>query len=153
LEAFVMIKKVSGFTMVELITTLAIIALASALSGPSLSKLLSQGRLRGATRQVVSDLMWARMQAVTQKNEFRIFFINDHQYKILDDDNNNGKEEFSEAIRTIDIRAHYDAVCISWTGHPIFFPRGNASMGTITLSNVGGEKKVKVHITGRIKII
>ena len=111
-------------------------------------------RLSGATRQVMSDLMGARMQAISQNNQFRIIYYNNYQYKILDDDNNNGTSTPGESIVTKDIRDKYDDVIYS-SSNPndlIFHPRGNASnLTTITLSNSSGTKTVTIAITGRVK--
>ena len=147
-----MTEKANGFTILELLVALAIIGVSAAIAVPSMFEYMSRNRLKGAARQIMSDLMWARMQAVTQKNEFRVFFVNDHQYEILDDDDNDGKVDKTERVRKKDIRSPYFDVRIGSTGNPTFFPRGNASIGTVTLSNGSGAKKVKVHLTGRIKI-
>jgi type IV fimbrial biogenesis protein FimT len=100
----------------------------------------------------MGDLMWARMEAVSQKNEFRVFFISDHEYKILDDDNNDGNADMGEWSQTKDLQDGYHDVSVGFTANPIFFPRGSASGGTVTLTNSSGSKKVKVHLTGRVKM-
>jgi len=149
---YIMSKQADGFTLVEVMVVLALIAVMGAIAVPRLAGRMSQNRLNGATRQVVNDMMWARMQAVTQRNEFRIFFIDEHVYKILDDDDNDGKEDDKEWTRTKDIRDPYYDIRIDSNINPIFFPRGSASMGTVTLTNPGGTKRIRVHITGRVKI-
>ncbi|GJQ22578.1 MAG: hypothetical protein HBSAPP01_03680 [Candidatus Brocadia sapporoensis] len=98
--------------------------------------------------------MWARMQAISQNNEFRIIYKNNRQYTILDDDNNDGVNTAGEAIIVKDIQnKYYDVIYSSSnTNDLIFFPRGNATnLTTITLTNISGTKKVSVSITGRVK--
>ena len=47
-------------------------------------------RLNGATRQVMGDLMDARMKAVKLNRRTKVFFDNSYQYRICDDaDTNN----------------------------------------------------------------
>ena len=141
-----------GFTVMELVVVLAVIGVCAAMAVPFTLRYLSHGRLNGAARLIMSDMIWARMQAVTQRNAFRVFFLNDHVYEIVDDDNNNGQADDVERIRCRDIRNHYSDVSIGATADLIFFPRGNASIGTVTVTNKAGLRKIRVHLTGRIKI-
>lgn len=145
-------KQAKGFTTIEIVVVAAVVGVVAAIAIPNMIGQMARYRLKGAARQVMGDLMWARMQAVSQKNEFKVFFINDHEYKILDDDDNDGKADGGEWAEIKDIRREYHDVSISFTTNPIFFPRGSASIGTITLTNGSGSKKVKIHLTGRVKI-
>ena len=141
-----------GFTILEIVIVVTIFGIVAAIAIPNMIGQMPRYRLKGAARQIMGDLMWARMQAVSQKNEFKIFFVNDHEYKILDDDDNDGKADSGEWTEIKEIRNRYHDVSISMTANPIFFPRGSASIGTITVINPGGSKKVKIHLTGRVKM-
>jgi len=91
--------------------------------------------------------------AVSQNNEFKIFFLDDHRYQILDDDNNNGNIDSSELTVTKDIQDEYYDVTFTSTANPIFQPRGNAApTATITITNSIMTKTVIIAITGRVKI-
>jgi len=100
----------------------------------------------------MSDLMHARMQAVNQNNEFKITFVNSHEYQILDDDNSNGSSDSGESVRTKSVQTDYSDVTLSSTANPVFNPRGTANGATITLSNSAGSKSVSLAITGRVII-
>jgi len=147
-----MMKRTNGFTAVELMTVVGIIGVLAAATIPNIIGQMPRYRLNGATRQVMSDLMWARMQAVTQKNKFRVSLLSDHEYTIFDDDDNDGTADTDEWAETKDIQTQYKDVTLSLTGNPIFFPRGSANPTTIVLTNCSGSKQVKTHITGRVKI-
>jgi type IV fimbrial biogenesis protein FimT len=141
-----------GFTVVEIMVVLGIVGISAVLAVPSVVELTARFRLRGAARQVMGDLMWARMQAVSEKNEFKVLVLSDHEYIILDDDDNDGKVDGKEWIGVRDMRDAYPDVTVRFSADPIFFARGCARSGTITLTNKSGSKKVKIHITGRVKI-
>jgi type IV fimbrial biogenesis protein FimT len=145
-------RRAGGFTLVELIIVIAILGIVAAIAVPNMIAQMPRYRLKGAARQVMGDLMWARMEAVGQKNEFRVFFINDHAYIILDDDNNDGNVDSGERTQTRDLQDGYHDVSLGFTANPIFFPRGSASGATVTLTNSSGSKKVKIHLTGRVKM-
>ncbi len=157
-----------GFTLIELMVTIIITAI---LVGITLSTYLSlkpKLRVNGAASQIQGDLMWARMQAVKQNNNFKVFFLNktcninehqgsgsvDHVYQILDDEDGDGTIDSGETVIEKHIQTNYiDVTVASATADPIFHPRGNAIPGaTIILSNSSKTKTVTVGSTGHVKI-
>lgn len=141
-----------GLSIIEIIVAVAILATLTGIAMPVYSGMKPSIRLSGATRQIMGDLMWARMQAISQNNEIKVFFLDDHRYKILDDDNGNGIVDSGELTLTKDMHDEYYDVNFSWTANPIFHPRGNASPATVILTNSNGTRTVTIAITGRVKI-
>lgn len=142
-----------GFTLTELIIVLGIMGAALMLGETWLSSQLPNWRLNGAARQVVSDLVAAKMKAVVERNRQRIIFQDDHRYVLLDDDNNNGKFDPGEHLESRDIRESYPDVVMTASNNPSFLPRGTASnLASITLSNSAGKRIITVSITGRVKV-
>jgi type IV fimbrial biogenesis protein FimT len=148
----VMVPTEKGFTLVEIMFALVIFGISAALATPSVVDLMARFRLRAAARQVMGDLMWARMQAVSENNEFKVFVLSDYEYGILDDDDNDGKVDGGEWEGVRDIRDEYPGVTMRFSANPVFFPRGNARSGTISLTNRSGTKRLRIHITGRVKM-
>lgn len=142
-----------GFTIVEILAVFAMVGIAFAISVPAASEVMAGMRLNAAARQVMSDLMWARMQAVSEHNEFKVSVLSGHEYQILDDDDNDGRQDGGEWAGVRDLAEDYSGVTIRFSSSPIFFPRGSATPGTITLANQSGSKQVKIHLTGRVKTI
>jgi len=149
-------KNESGFTLAELMVTIAVLAVMAMIAIPAFMSWMPGMRLNGAARQIMGDLMAARMKAVKQNNRFRVFFNSPgtNEYQILDDDNNNNSADSGEAITTPpkNIQDNYPDVSFSATTNPIFYPRGTAYGTTVTVTNPSGSKYVKVATTGRVKI-
>jgi len=146
-------NKQTGFTLIEIIVAFAVLGIVASIAVPGLLSQMPKWRLNGAARQVMGDLMAARMKAVAENNRFRIFFLNDHQYEMLDDDDNDNVKDSGEWTNIKDIQAQFHDVTFGATANPIFYPRGTAYGSTITLTNSEGSKKyVKVALTGRVKI-
>lgn len=142
-----------GFSLIEMIVAVAIIGILTGIAIPVYIGMKPSIRLSGAARQIMGDLMWARMQAISQNNEFKIFFLDNHRYTILDDDDNDGTIDSGELTVTKDIHDEYYDVTLTSTADPIFHPRGNASpAATVTITNSSGTKTVAIAISGRVKI-
>ncbi len=66
-----------GFTLIETLVTIAIMALLAALVAPSFSDYLLTQRLKSIHAQLVTDVNFARSEAVTRNNFARIAFRDD----------------------------------------------------------------------------
>lgn len=144
----------SGFTLLELMVTLAIMGVVAGIAMPNFLSYIPKSRLNGAATMVMTDMMAARMKAVKRNTRFQIYFSGDHQYKICDDADGNGTVTDCEGDALIkDIQTEYGDVTFSSTNNPIFLPRGSASnLATVTFTNASGSKILTVSITGIVRI-
>jgi len=66
-----------GLTLVELMIVLAIVAVLAVLAAPSFRDMILMQRLRAINSQLVTDLQYARSEAVQRKTAVRLFFKSD----------------------------------------------------------------------------
>jgi len=135
----------SGFTAMELLVAIAVVAVVLAVAIPSFMSWLPTLRLSSAARQVATDLQVARMKAISQNTSNTVTFST-----------STGVYTFTIGSETRDIDDLYPGIAIaSVSANPVFTPRGttsNSSTVTITLSNGGTQKLVCVKTVGRVSI-
>jgi prepilin-type N-terminal cleavage/methylation domain-containing protein len=142
-----------GFTVVELMISMALIAILASLSFFAVQTIMPGYRLNGAIRMVRGDLYNAKMLAAKKNRQYKVVFTT-NGYQVQRGTSNTGAFSLDqvELSRTF---SDYPRVTVktSATADPVFSPRGTATNGTITLQNSGGdEKTITTSIAGRIKI-
>ena len=63
-----------GFTLIELVVVLVVIAITAALIAPNIGGWLPRYRLRSATRDIVSTMRDAQMKAVSKRLQYQVDF-------------------------------------------------------------------------------
>ena len=154
-----------GFTLVELMIVIAVIAVLATMSAPSLLHNMPDYKLNGTVRGIFSIPQHARMSAASAGKECRVKFFLDspHQGYRLEQGN-----RFSGSDRWAPRRDYYPLPEQVWINHATdyqgthrsgtsiiaFNPQGSASSGGVYLRNSRGKmRSVKVSSsTGRIRI-
>lgn len=62
-------RRAAGFTLIEMMVTVAIVALLSAIAAPSFNQMVASQRLKGASSDLFSALMRARSEAIKRNTE------------------------------------------------------------------------------------
>lgn len=65
----------AGFTLIELMVVIAVMALIITLAAPSFQRLIQMQRLRSITAKLVTDLQFARAEAVQRNTLVRLSFL------------------------------------------------------------------------------
>jgi len=142
-----------GFTLAEMIVGIAVLGILAGIAIPAFITQMPEYRLNGAARQIMGDLMAARMQAISQHRKVKVFFSSPY-YTISDDANENGTVTNGEGdARTINIQDDYPNVTFTFDINPVFDPRGTATPSGGLLSSSGESRAVIVNVAGRVKII
>ena len=131
-----------GFTLYEVIVVMVIIAIVSAISILNYRAWIPGIRLNGAARQVMSDLVAARMASVKENVSVVVMHLNNHSYSVT---------VGSGTASIKDLQPDYPGTTLSFTS-VLFSSRGTTSPRTLTLQNSSGIKKITIAITGRVKI-
>lgn len=125
-----------GFSLLEMLIVVAMISILTAVATTSIKDNLPQYRLSGAARRVMTDLMLARMTAVSKNTDQSVTFTS---------------TGYTGGVAA-NIASEFKGVTLS-TGGVTFDPRGMATAFTVTLSNGALPAKiVDVSTAGRIRV-
>lgn len=141
----------NGFTMMELLIVLAIMAVVATVSIPLMGGGVSNSALKGAARELASGLRFARSEAVAKRHEtFVAIDLAGRRFKVADDPVEHSLPKEAELKL---FTAQSDLVSDT-TGAIRFFPDGGSNGGRITIAS--GERKYDIDVdwlTGRVSIL
>jgi prepilin-type N-terminal cleavage/methylation domain-containing protein len=126
-----------GFSLIELLVVVMIIAILSAVSAPALLKYRRTYQIRAASQQVVSELQTARMRAISRNAGRGVFLA------VLDNKRFQWVGVPSNAVGNQDFTALSDCTANTDCGRPRELPQGitfdgaAATNATIGFNNLG----------------
>jgi type II secretion system protein H len=77
----------AGFTLIELMTVIAVLGLVAALAAPSFREFTARSKLRGVANEAYTDLQFARAEAVQRNARVRVDYSATGYSVVLDSDN------------------------------------------------------------------
>jgi prepilin-type N-terminal cleavage/methylation domain-containing protein len=131
-----------GFSLVELLVALAVIAIVAAFALPAWNRLLPTYQLDSSARQIQSELYHIKMRAASENVGFQLAYSQGgSEYTIQRD---------SSALTTKPLS---EGVVITKAGTISFSPRGTAGANRVRLRSAEGHcKQVVVSATGRVRV-
>ncbi|WP_347273076.1 GspH/FimT family pseudopilin [Candidatus Kuenenia sp.] len=149
LEVIIM-QNQKGFSLIELIVVMAIMGIAAGIAVPVYNNMKPQIRLNGAARQVMGDLMWARMRAISENNNYVIAFgeagptLTNDTYYIYDDNDNDFSSvgiEADELVKEVVIPDKYKDMGYGYASGIKKTDNTNTLTGDAVTFNSGGASK------------
>lgn len=140
----------NGFTLLELLAVLVILALVAAFVVPSLGR--STGtELEAATRTLAAGLRQARSDAVNRNREAALTLdVEKREFRLTGDER---VHELPESIR-LELFTARSELESEQRGAIRFFSDGGSTGGRITISNDAGRRLVDVDwLTGRVRVM
>ncbi len=152
-------KKPRGFSILELLVILAIIAVASAIVTPNIISWRNNAKMRGAVDNLMGDLEMAKISAVKENNFVAVLF-NPTGYRVFVDKANFWVRDADERLlrdRKLPAGVAFDFDHDNWgftNNRTRFNSRGRANIaGTAVIVNLEGQQRdVIVSTLGRIRV-
>ena len=148
----------SGFSLIELMVTIAILAVLAMVAIPEMTALLKNTKLKTAPRHLVSTLQEMKLRAV-KENAITVLIIdeaNDEYTAFLDNNSDKILDTNEEIIAQIDLQNDQLAIISSTSSKKLGFNgRGLLDSGacTITITNsTGRQKEVVINLMGNIRV-
>jgi len=137
---------VKGFTLIEILVTVALIGIISAIAIPDWGTVLLTFRLKGGARQVQADLDWAKWRAIHENANYELIFsATNNNYTIgrVDDPTRTKTLPNGITVQT-DEEIEYSVI-----GKRV----GGSGTITVKLCNTKNEgRNLKVNTRGRIRL-
>lgn len=155
-------RKMDGFTFIEVMMVIVIFAVIAGIATPSVLSWRSNAKLRGAANNLKGDLELAKLKAIQENGMVAINFTENSYMVFKDDGDTQGVHDPSEDLygsRSLPAGIKIDLAATTFADdgqggqYTRFSGKGTANDGTAHLVNsTGSKKRVVINILGRIKI-
>ncbi len=156
------IGKREGFSLIEIIITMAIFAIVSAIAVPAFTRYRKNINLRNAARAIATDFAYLKQKASAESVHYKIVLsAENNNYKIIKGGSSGIASEYDETTAIVKSLSDFSSdIVISSNPAPtypqsqvIFQPRGTTSAGTIVLANdLGSMANIVSGLTGRVHV-
>lgn len=143
-----------GFTLPEMMVVVVIMGLMAAMAGPRMLRWVQSLGQRGAVNQVVSDLTYARTQAVRQGQTVSLRFDDATRYRVTLD---NAAGNVQRVLTTVNLANTHRGTAITpgtGNGRASFDSRGTLRPGStarVTVTRGPVTQQVCITVVGRIQ--
>lgn len=148
-----------GFTLPEVLIALAILAILASLAAPGMSGMMDRHRVATVSRQLITDLQFAKTRAVTENTTYLVNFdIGNGRYRVERSDGTN-----TGPWRVLADAAPGVSMSKSFTGNVVVFGQIGEAMDStntpfaaeavVTVSSAtGAARAVSIASSGRISV-
>ena len=138
----------AGFTLIDVLVAIMIIAILATVSVPNLNGLLQGYRLNGAARLVWLDVQRARMAAIKESRTIRVEFTPTAYTAV--------RVGTGEVVFRRELAGEYARITVAVTGDSVAFD--SAGMGpsptrTVQIQGTSGQKRFTIQASGRVGTI
>ena len=152
-------KTKGGFTILELMMVLAVIAVVTAIVTPNILAWRNNAKMRDAVDNLMGDLQMAKISAVKENNNVAVLF-NPTSYRVFVDKDSSWVQDADERllrVRKLPAGVKFDLSHPDWTftnNRTRFNSRGRANIaGTAVIVNLEGRQRdVILSTLGRIRV-
>lgn len=143
----------SGFTLLELMTAVAVISIMTAIAMPNFLAWQRSARLRSAVRGLVTDLSLARSRAISTGLDVIGSFSKTGYRITVDTNGNNTADAADKSLRDKSYPAGVSMTATTFSkAAALFHPSGSVNGGTLYLGRGAAPAiKVVVNFAGRIR--
>jgi prepilin-type N-terminal cleavage/methylation domain-containing protein len=149
----------NGVTLIELAVVMAIVAIMGLFLAPAIGEWLDNFRIRQAASDIVSNLQFAKMKAISRGREYRVVFDVDTETYQLQRGNLSQKstrwdsEENKQVPHNVDIVENATGFGTS-KDNIEFNPNATSTAGSIFIENTKGKRYriIVLGSTGRIRM-
>jgi type II secretion system protein H len=153
-------RKNSGFSLMELMIIIAIMAVIATLAIPSMIGWRSRSQLQGAVGNLTSDLQIAKLMAIKESAFVVVDFPNANSYRVFVDNDGNWSLDAGERLLQtrqlpVGVRIDLGATDLS-DDRTRFNDRGlpdPANLGTVFIVNSAGDQRsININRLGRLLV-
>ncbi|MCY1502555.1 type II secretion system protein H [compost metagenome] len=144
--------KSTGFTLIELMVVIAIVAILASVSAPNFRNLILDNRLSNTTNLMLGMLQLARSEAVMQRTTISVCAANDAKSACADSTNwSNGALLMSGSTVLKVINPVSTEVTITSSASKVEYqPDGTTTAGTISISDARpASRQIKINAIGQ----
>ncbi len=142
------LRSAAGFTLIDMLVVLSIVALALALVVPAISKSMVES-VHDVARDVQISLRQTRAKAVSGQQS-RLFWVNTQDNSYV---NHKGKTKSFSSVISMRVKVATTEIDGAKAGVR-FFPDGSSTGGQLTVYDAGAAVSVNIDwLTGRVSVI